>query len=127
MNGGRPDGRPPFGISVLKAIVVLFDDFDDPVGTRIDQNGTVVHDGVTIFADAIFRRHIVIGDALLGQNGADPNVLVIPIRRMMLFDRVAAKARALIDAKDSIDATDHAANNAADDGSDRAGSSFAIS
>ena len=97
------------------------------MGTRIDQNGPVVHDRIAIFVDAIFRRHVVIGDALLGQNGADPNVFIIPIRRAMLLNRVTAEARALIDAKDSVDATDHAANDAADNGSDRTGGSFAIS
>ena len=112
---------------MVESIVVLFDDFDDAMGARIDQDGPVVHDRIAIVADAIFRRHIVISDALLGQNGADPNVFVIPIRGAMLFDRVAAKARALIDAKDSIDAADYTADHAANDGSDRTGGPFAIS
>jgi len=112
---------------MAEADAVLLDDFDNPVGARIDQNGTVVHDRIAIVADAIFRGHIVIGDAFLGQYRADPHLLVIPIRRTMLLDCVTAKARALIDAKDPVDATDHTANNAADDGSEGTGGSFAFS
>jgi hypothetical protein len=105
----------------------LLDDLDDPVGARIDQYGTVVHDRIAIVAYAIFRWHIVISDAFLGQNCADPDVLVILIGRAMLLDCVTAKARALIDAKDPVDATDDTANDSADDGSEGAGGSFAFS
>ena len=97
------------------------------MGARIDQNGPIVHDRIAIFVDAIFRRHVVIGYALLGQNGADPDFLIIPIRRAMLFDSVAAEARALIDAKNSVDATNYTTNDAAHNGSNRTGGPFAIS
>jgi hypothetical protein len=110
-----------------KAIAVLLDDFDDPAGPRIDQNGTVVHDRVAIVPDAIFRRHIVIGDAFLGQNRADPDVFTILIGRAMLLDRVTAKARTLIDAENAVDATDHTAYDAAHNCSEGTGRSLAFS
>jgi hypothetical protein len=97
------------------------------VGARIDQNGTVVHDCVAIIPGAIFLRYIVIGDAFLGKNRADSYVLSILIGRAMLFDNITAKARPRIDAENAVDTTDHTANDAADDGSEGTGSSFAFS
>src|ERR1700732_4804743 len=98
-------------LDVTKAADVLFDDVDNPVGARVDQNRTVVHHRVAIIPNAIFRRHVVIGDALLGQYGADPDILAILIGRGMLLDYITAKAGTLIDAQNPGDATDHAAND----------------
>jgi predicted neutral ceramidase superfamily lipid hydrolase len=75
----------------------------------------------------VFRRHIVIGDALFRQNRADPDVLTIAIGRAVLFDDVTVEARALIDAQNAGDAADHAADHATNDGAYRAGSPFALS
>jgi hypothetical protein len=110
-----------------QCVVVLLDDLDNAVGPRIDQNRTVVHDRVAIIPNAIFRRHIVIGDAFFGQNRADPDVLAILIGRAALLDDIAAKAGTLVHAQNPADATDHPANDAADDGADRTSSSFAFS
>jgi hypothetical protein len=112
---------------VIKAVVVLLDHFDNPVGARIDQNGTVVHDRVATIPDAIFLRHIIIGDAFLGQNRADSYVLSILIGRVMPLDDVTAKARTLVDAENAVDTTDHSANDATDNGSEGTGGSFAFS
>ena len=51
------------------------------MGARFDQHRTAVHDRVAVIVDAIFRRHVIIGDAVLGQNGADGAVLVDLSRR----------------------------------------------
>jgi hypothetical protein len=101
----------------------LLDDLDNPVAARFDQNRAAVHDRVTIIPSAVFRRHVVIGDAVLRQNRANPDILAILIGRAALLDDITAKARTLIDAENPGDSTDHAA----DDGADRAGCSFAIS
>ena len=57
---------------LLRGPLVLLDDLDNPVRARLDQDGTAVHDGVAIIVHPVFRRHVVIGDALLRQNRADP-------------------------------------------------------
>jgi hypothetical protein len=97
------------------------------VGSRVDQNRAVVHDRVAIVPYAIFRRHIVIGDARIGQNRADPDVLVISIGRAALLDDITVKARSLVDAENPVNSSDHAANDAADHGADRTGRSLALS
>jgi hypothetical protein len=97
------------------------------VGARIDENRPVVHDRITVIPNTIFRRHIVICHAVLRQNGADPYVLAILIGWATLFDHITAKARTLIDAENPGHTADHAANDAADDRSDRPGGSFALS
>jgi hypothetical protein len=105
----------------------LLDDLDNPVGARFDQNRAAVHDRVTIIPSAVFRRHVVIGDAVLRQNRANPDILAILIGRAALLDDITAKSRTFVDAENPGDSTDHAANDTADDGADRAGCSFAIS
>ena len=105
----------------------LLDDFDNPAGTRFDQNRAAIYNRVPIFPGAVFRRHVVIGDAFFRQNRANSDVLAILIGRASLLDNITAKAGTLIDAEDSSYATDHAANDTADDGTDGTGCSFAIS
>jgi hypothetical protein len=112
---------------VSDAAVVLFDDLDDPAGTRFDQNCAAIYNRVPIFPGAVFRRHVVIGDAFFRQNHADSDVLAILIGRASLLNDITAKAGTFIDAEDSGYATDHAANDTADDGTDGTGCSFAIS
>jgi hypothetical protein len=123
-NGSRLHGRPPFDVS--EAAVVLLDDLDNPAGPRFDQNRAAVYNRVAIIPGAVFRRHVVIGDALFRQNRANADVLAILIGRASLLDNIIAKAGTLIDAENPGDATDHAANDTADDGADRTGCSFAI-
>jgi len=106
---------------------MLFHDFDDAMGSRIDQNRAVVHHRVAIITHAIFRRHVVIGDTGLRQNRADADVLGIAIGGTVLFDDIAVKARTLIDAQNAVDAPDHATDDTADDGTDRTGRSLALS
>jgi hypothetical protein len=100
---------------------VLLDDLDNPSAARFDQDGAAVHNRITIFPSAVFRRYVVIGDAFLRQNRANSDVLAVLIRRPTLLDDVVAKAGTLVDAKNPGDATDHAANHTADDGADRSG------
>jgi hypothetical protein len=123
MGAVSTDG-PPFDLS--EAAVVLLDDLDNPAGPRFDQNRAAVYNRVAIIPGAVFRRHVVIGDALFRQNRADADVLAILIGRASLLDNIIAKAGTLVDAEYASDATDHAANDTADDGADRTGCSFAI-
>src|ERR1700737_3695892 len=85
---------PHFARSTLQTLI---DDLDNPVGTRIHQNRPVVHDRVAIIPGAIFPRHLVIGDALLRQFGADPDILAILIGRTTLPAHILANAWTLTD------------------------------
>ena len=105
----------------------LLDDLDNAAGARIDQNRAAVHNRITIIPSTIFRRYIVVVDALIRQHSANSDVLTILIGRAALLDDIIAKARTLIDAQNAGYATDHATNHTADDGADRTGRSFAIS
>ena len=111
---------------VLNAVVVLFDDLDDPVGAGIDQNRAAVHDRVAIIPGAVFRRHVVIGDALFRQNCANPDVLTILIGRATLLDDITVKAWALVHAKNPVHAAHHPADHAADDRANWTRCSFAF-
>jgi len=106
---------------------MLFDDLDNAVGPRIDQDGAAVHNRVTVIPGAIFRRHILVVDALIRQHPANPYVLAILIGRTVLLGSVIAKARTLLDAENPGDATEHPANDTADHGADGTGGSFAVS
>jgi hypothetical protein len=114
-------------IRLGRCSVALLDDLDNPAGARFDQNRAAVHNRVTIIARAVFWWHIVIGDAFLRQNRADPDVFAILIGRMTPLDDVTVKAGTLIDAENPGDSTDHTSNDTADDGTDGPGGSFAIS
>src|ERR1700738_4716805 len=109
---------------MIKAAVVLLDDLDNPVGARIDQNRPVVHDRVAIFPGAIFRRHVVIGDAFLRQNRANSDILAALMGRWLALNNITAKAGTLTGAETPGDPPDYPANDTADDGTDRTGSSF---
>src|ERR1019366_9691801 len=104
--------------------ISLLEDLDDPVGARFDQNRAAVHDGVAIIPNAIFRRHLVIGDALFRQNRADPDRLVIFVGRTALLEHIAVKAGTLIDTEHPGNATHHAAHDTADHGTVRTGGAF---
>lgn len=110
-----------------ETVVSLLDDLDNPVGTRVDQHRAVVHDGVTIIADAIFGWDVIIGDAFVGQHRADAHVIGITVGRDVPLDDIAVKAWPLIDAENPGNAAHHTSDDAADNGSDRTGGAFAIS
>src|SRR5947209_12766090 len=118
----RPVGR-------LSDLGPLLDDLDDPMGSWIDQHGTIVHHGVAILRRAVFARDLVIGHAAGGKLRADPHLALIAIRRMVPLHHVAAETRPRVvgDAarrctRRSTDrSTDRSADSATDDGaSDRA-------
>jgi len=106
--------------------ISLFEDLDDPVGARFDQNRTAVHDGVAIIPNAIFRRHFIIGDALFRQYRADPDRFIIFVGRPALLDHIAMKAGTLIAPQNPFHATHHAADDTADHGTDRTGGAFTL-
>src|SRR5665213_1358780 len=119
---GPPARTAPFDVRTY----ALFDDLDDAAGARIDQHGAAVHDGVAVIVDAVFGRHLVIGDPVLRQDGADPDVLAIRIGRTVLFHHIAVEARALVDAEHAGNSSDHAADDTPDHGTDRSCGTFAI-
>jgi hypothetical protein len=98
--------------------MLLLDDLDDAVGSRVDQHGAAIHDSVSVLAHAIFGRHIVIVDALLGKYRPNSYIFVVLIGRVPLFDHIRAEAGPLIDAEDALhsanDAADHATDNCPD-------------
>jgi hypothetical protein len=79
-----------------------------------------------MLANAVFLRYVVVGDAIFRQHDADPDVFAVLIGRTALLDDIASKAGALIDAQDSGDATDHAADDTADHCADGACGAFTI-
>src|SRR4051812_27376859 len=83
--------------------LVLLDDLDNAAAARLDQNRAAVHDRVAIFPRAIFSRHLVIGNALFRQHGADPDILAVLIGRASLLDDIAAEAGTLVDAQNAGD------------------------
>jgi hypothetical protein len=97
---------------------LLLDNLDDAVGSRVDQNGATIHDGVSVLAHAILRRHIVIGNARFGEYRPNSYVFVVLIGRAPLFDDIRMEARPLVDPEDAgyaaNDAADHATHNGAD-------------
>src|SRR6188768_1304691 len=104
------------------SVALLLDDLDDPSAARLDQNRAAVDDRVAVIANAIFLRYVVIGDAFFRQDGADPQIFAVLIRRAALFDDVTAEARTLVDAEDAV----HAADDTTDDPADRTGGPFAV-
>src|SRR5580693_5190600 len=96
------------------------------MGSGFDKNRAAIDHRVTILARAVFRRHLVIGHALLGKHRADTHLVAILIGGMMLFDGVGVEARALIDAEHAGDTSDHAANGAAHDGANGTGRAITL-
>jgi hypothetical protein len=105
----------------------LLDDLDDAASSRFDQNRATIHYCVSVLADTILRRHVVISNTFFRENRPNSQIFAILIRRASLFDDIRTEARTLIDPEDAgyaaNDATDHAANNC----SDRTSRPFTIS
>ena len=47
------------------------DDFNDSMGTRIDQHGAIIDNGVAILGDTVLPRDFVVGHATRGEVSAD--------------------------------------------------------
>ena len=122
----KEPSREGWPLDLAGDCVVLFDDLDNPAAARFDQDCAAVHDRVAIFADAIFLRHVVIGDAFFRQDGADAHILAILIGRAALFDDIAAKTRTFVDAQDAVHTADDTTDHAADDRADRTRCPFAL-
>src|SRR3954453_15948184 len=105
-----PQSRKPPRLAAC--VSPLLDDLDDAMRARIDQHGTIVDHRVAIVAHTVFRRHVIVGDALLGQVRANSDVTLIGIGGVVPFDDITVKARPFIDTEN--------AGHAADDSSDRA-------
>src|SRR4029079_2819408 len=106
--------------------VLLLDDFDDPARARLDQHRSTVHDRIAIITHAVFRRHVVIGDAGFGKHRAYPQVVSVNIGRMALLDDVGAKAGTLVDPENTGHATDDTAHSASDNGANGTSGSVTI-
>jgi hypothetical protein len=99
----------------------LLDHFDDAVRPRVHKNRPIVDDSVSIFADAVFLRNIVIGHARLGQNSAYPNVLIVAVGRIMTIGHVAPESRSCVHSQHAVDAAHDTTDDPAYDGADRPG------
>jgi hypothetical protein len=97
---------------------LLFDNLNDAARSRLDQNRATIHHRVSIFACAVLRRHIVIGNTFFRENRPNSQIFAILIRRASLFDDIGTEARTLIDPEDA----GYAANN----GPDRTSRPFTI-
>jgi hypothetical protein len=78
-------------------------------------------------AYTVLRRHVVIGDAFLRKDRANPYIFAILIRRASLLDDVGTEARTLIDAEHAGHAANNAADHATNDRPDGTSRSFTIS
>lgn len=58
---------------------VSFDDFNDPVCPRIDQNSPSIDNRIAVVVSAVFRRHVVVSYTIPGQIRADPHIALVGI------------------------------------------------
>jgi hypothetical protein len=63
---------------------------------------------------------------LFRQDGADPQIFAVLIRRAALFDDISAETRTIVDAEDAVHAADDTTDNTADDRADRTRGPFAV-
>jgi len=97
-----------------KTACPLLDNLDDPVGPRVHKDGAAVHDRIAIIAHAVFLGYLVIGNAVLGQNGTDAHILPVLVGRPPLFDDIGTETGTLIDTQHAGDAADDTTHHAAD-------------
>jgi hypothetical protein len=81
----------------------LLHDLDDATCPWVDQNRLIVDDGVSIIANAVVRRNVIIGDACFGKYRAYPDIAFVTIGGPMFFDDIAMEPRTCIHAKDAGD------------------------
>src|SRR5689334_14155945 len=86
-----------------------------------------IHHGVAMLAYTIFRRHLVVGDAFLGENGPNPHILTILIGWVSLFDNIRTEAGPLVYSKNPSYTAHHAAHDSTDDRAHRPSRPFTIS
>jgi len=88
----------------------LLHDLDDATCPWVDQHRLIVDDGVSIIANAVVRRNVIIGDACFGKYRAYPDIAFVTIGGPMFFDDIAMEPRTCIHAKDAGDTPDNPAN-----------------
>jgi hypothetical protein len=104
----------------------LFDHLNDAASAWVNQHWSIVYDGVAIFANTVFLRNFVVGDARFRKLSAHPYIALIAVRRAALFNYITAETRPLIYTQNACDAADNPSNRAADDSADRTGRAFAF-
>jgi hypothetical protein len=57
----------------------LVDDLHHAPSARLDQNGMLVHIGVSVTRDVILSGHLIISDSLLGQHSTDAEFLLVTV------------------------------------------------
>jgi hypothetical protein len=57
----------------------LFDDFDDPVCARVDQDRAPINDRIAVVTNAVFWRHVVVGHPVSGKVRADSHIALVGV------------------------------------------------
>jgi hypothetical protein len=76
---------------------VLFNDFDDAVCARFDQNGVVVHVSVAVAPYVVLGGHVVVRNTWR-KHHADAKIVVIVVRGPSLMFDIFAEARTILNA-----------------------------
>ena len=56
-----------------------FDDFNDPVCPRIDQDSPSIDNRIAVVVSAVFRRHVVVSHAIPRQIRANPHIALVGV------------------------------------------------
>lgn len=81
---------------VYSISVVLFNDLDDAVCARFDQNGVVVHVSVAVAPYVVLGRHVVRNT--WWHHHADAKIVVIVVGRPPFVLDIFAEARTILNA-----------------------------
>jgi hypothetical protein len=68
----------------------------DAMRARIDEHYAVVHDGIAMTTDAVFRRNLVVRDATGGKYGPDPNLSLVAVGGPALLNDILAEPRLVL-------------------------------
>lgn len=86
------------------------------MSTRVNQHRVSVDNRVSVRSGTrIFRRHVIVCHACIGEHGTNSKFVAIFVRRIMTLDNIAVEPRTIIDTQHTVHTAYHAADNAAND------------
>jgi hypothetical protein len=98
---------------------ILVDDLHDTSSPGLNQNGMLIHISVSVTRHVVLSRHLIVRDALLGQDCPDAKFLLVAIRWYTLAHNVLAETRTIFYAQYPANSTSGGPDSTSYDSAER--------
>jgi hypothetical protein len=105
---GTPTHSRIIGISLSYVVVDSVNDLHNAMSARINEYGPIIHNGISVIANAVFGRRFIIFNTGGWKLSANAHFLTIGVRWTPLGDDILAKPRSFVVCNSSHNSTAHA-------------------